>query len=37
MFSNALREELETLEGDTYGEFEEELTNVLNIHSPMIK
>ena len=31
-FSNALREELEILEGDTYGEFEEN-TNVLNTHA----
>ena len=32
-FSNALREELETLEGDTYGEFEKKITNVLNTHA----
>ena len=32
-FSNALREELETLEGDTYGEFEKK--NVLNTHAPI--
>ena len=34
-FSNALREELETLEGDTYGEFEKKFTNVLNTHAPI--
>ena len=34
-FINALREELETLEGDTYGEFKKRLTNVLNIHAPI--
>ena len=35
-FSNALREELETLEGDTNGEFERKFTNVSNTH-PSIK
>ena len=30
-----LREELETLEGDTYGEFEKKFTNVLNTHAPI--
>ena len=34
-FSNALREELEILEGDTYGEFERKLTNVSNAHAPI--
>ena len=34
-FSNALREELETLEVDTYGEFEKKFTNVLNTHAPI--
>ena len=29
-FSSALREKLETLEGETYGEFEKKVTNVLN-------
>ena len=33
-FSNALREDLEILEGDTYGEFEKN-TNVLNTHAPI--
>ena len=32
-FSNGLREELETLEGDTCGEFEKQFTNVLNTHA----
>ena len=32
-FSNALREELKTLEGDKYGEFEKTFTNVLNTHA----
>ena len=30
-----LREELEILEGDTYGEFEKKFTNVLNAHAPI--
>ena len=34
-FSNALREELETLESDTYDEFEKKLANVLNTHAPI--
>ena len=34
-FSNALREELETLKGDTYGEFEKKIINVLNTHAPI--
>ena len=34
-FSNALREELETLEGDTLGEFEKKITNVINTHVPI--
>ena len=33
--SNVLREELETLEGDTYGEFENKFTNILNTHGPI--
>ena len=32
-FSNALREELQTLEGDTFGEFEKKTTNVLDSHA----
>ena len=32
-FSNTLREELETLEGYTCGEFEKKITNVLNTHA----
>ena len=32
-FSNALKEELETLEGHTYEKFEKN-TNVLNTHAP---
>ena len=34
-FKNALREELENIEGDTYGEFEKTFTNVLNTHAPI--
>ena len=34
-FKNVLREELENLEGDTYGEFEKIFTNVLNTHAPI--
>ena len=34
-FRNALREELETLEGDTYDEFEKKITNVLNTTAPI--
>ena len=34
-FSNALREDFETLEGDTYGEFEKSSTNVWNTHAPI--
>ena len=29
------RVELETLEGNIYGEFEKKITNVLNIHAPI--
>ena len=35
MFSNALQKDLETLEGDTYGEFEKKFINVLNTHAPI--
>ena len=34
-FKNVLREELENIEGDTYGEFEKTFTNVLNTHAPI--
>ena len=33
--SNALMEELETLEGDTYGEVVKIFTNVSNTHAPV--
>ena len=32
-FGSTLREELETLEGNTYCEFEKKITNVLNTHA----
>ena len=34
-FCNALREELEIFEGDTYGKFEKKIINFLNIHAPI--
>ena len=34
-FSNALREELKTLESETYGDFGKKFTDLLNITSPI--